>query len=82
MGGLWYQAEARQIVDYDLFSLDGSDEMFREPRFELIDGEYVTFVGAARSRRRFAARCRRFRISSPVRSSTGWHRTSTATSRS
>lgn len=32
MGGLWYQAEAKHIVDYNLFPIDGSDEMFGAPR--------------------------------------------------
>ena len=47
MGGLAYQEEAKDIVDYQLFQLEGSSEWFRGPAFDLIDGEYITFIGAA-----------------------------------
>lgn len=49
MGGIWYQKEAREIVDYDLFRLGDSDEWFRGPRFDLSKGRYITFLGAAQT---------------------------------
>ena len=43
MGGKWYQAEAFEIVDYDLFRIDGSNEWFRGPSFDL-SGQRFSFI--------------------------------------
>lgn len=47
MGGLYYQNEAKDIVDYQLFQIAGCEEWFRGPQFDLIPGEYLSFIGAA-----------------------------------
>jgi hypothetical protein len=55
MGGLFYQSEANHIVDYDLWQLDGCDEMFRGPQMVLSPKKYVSFIGAAQT---FGTFCR------------------------
>lgn len=54
MGGRWYQTEAKHVVDYELFSLDGCSEEFRGPKLDLRDDEYVCFLGAAQTFGTFA----------------------------
>ena len=49
MGGKTYQDEAREIVDYNLFQVPGSDEWFRGPEFSRESCEYITFIGAAQT---------------------------------
>ncbi len=55
MGGLFYQAEANHIVDYELWKLDGSNEFFRGPQMVLQPNKYVAYVGAAQC---FGTMCR------------------------
>jgi Domain of unknown function (DUF6473) len=55
LGGLFYQAEANHIVDYELWRLEGSDEFFRGPQMVLQPNNYVAYVGAAQS---FGTLCR------------------------
>src|ERR1043165_956930 len=55
MGGLFYQAEANHIVDYDLWQLPGSSEFFRGPPMVMAAKKYIAFVGAAQT---FGAFCR------------------------
>jgi hypothetical protein len=49
VGGLWYQKEAADIVDYNLFQVPGTDEWFRGPAFARTRGQYISFVGAAQT---------------------------------
>ena len=49
MGGKWYQEEAHEIVDYNLYQIPGSDEWFRGPAFARDIGEHITFLGAAQT---------------------------------
>ena len=55
MGGLFYQSEAYNIVDYELWRLDGTDEFFRGPQMVLQPRNFVAFVGAAQT---FGTFCR------------------------
>jgi hypothetical protein len=54
MAGRFYQAEAHHICDYQLWRLDGSDEMFRGPAMVLRPGAFVSYVGAAQTFGTFA----------------------------
>jgi hypothetical protein len=52
---MFYQNEGLQIVDYQLFQLEGCDEHFRGPRMALEERKYIAFVGAAQT---FGTFCR------------------------
>ena len=49
MGGRWYQKEAFEIVDYQLYQMPNIDEWFRGPEFQRSTGEYISFIGAAQT---------------------------------
>ena len=55
MGGLFYQSEANQLVDYQLWRLDGSNEFFRGPQMVLRPQKFVAYLGAAQT---FGTFCR------------------------
>jgi hypothetical protein len=55
MGGLFYQAEANHILDYQLWRLDESDEFFRGPQMVLRPRKFVAYIGAAQT---FGTFCR------------------------
>jgi hypothetical protein len=55
MGGLFYQSEAYNIVDYELWRMEGTDEFFRGPQMVLQPQKFVAFVGAAQT---FGTFCR------------------------
>lgn len=54
MVNIGYQQEDRNIIDYQLFKIDGIDSHIRGPERELVPGEYAVAIGAAQTFGRFS----------------------------